>query len=133
MPWTIRDTYHLLESAFQSPDDQALVWDLLLGEEARGRGAGGARGAHPSAQGGGAGQSPAVGGCVLGLLPQAGRGQDRRVLQDLHYVLQLLGDMVLQQARCHHGGPGPRVTIKQRPVVAGDALGFLVGQGDREK
>lgn len=126
-------TYHLLEGALQGPDDQALMRDLLLGEEARGWGAGRARGAHPAAQGGCAGQCPAVGGRVLRLLAQAGGRQDGGVLQDLHDVLQLLRDVVLQQARGHHGSPGPRMTIKQRPVMAGDPLGFLVGEGDREE
>lgn len=115
-------TYHFLECTFKSPDDEALMRDLLLGEEARGRGAGGAGGAHPSTERGRAGQSPAVRGCVVGLLAQAGGRQHGRVLQDLHDVLQLLRDVVLQQAGCHHSSPGPRVTVKQRPVVAGNAF-----------
>lgn len=121
-PGPFRDTYHFLERAFQSPDDQALVRNLLLREEARGWGAGGARRAHASAERGGAGQSPAVGGRVLGLLAQARGRQDGRVLENLHDVLQLLRDMVLQQAGGHHGGPGPCVTVKQRPVVTGNAF-----------
>ena len=106
--------------------------DLLLGEEARGWGAGGARGAHPSAERGRAGQSPAAGGRVVRLLAQAGGRQHSRVLQDLHDVLQLLRDVVLQQVGRHHGSPGPRVTVKQRPVVAGNAFRFLRGEGDKE-
>lgn len=96
--------------------------DFLLGEEARGRGAGGARRPHASAERGCAGQSPAVCGRVLRLLAQAGGRQDSRVLENLHDVLQLLRDMVLQQAGGHHRGPGPCVTVKQRPVVAGNAF-----------
>lgn len=98
------------------------MWNLLLGEEASGWGAGGARGPHASTEGGGPGQSPAVGGRVLGLLAQAGGREDGRVLQDLHHVLQLLGDVVLEQARGHHCGTGPRMTVEQRPVVAGNTF-----------
>ena len=131
-PGVLGHTHHFLECTFKSPNNQALVRDLLLGEEARGRGAGGAWGAHPSAEGGCAGQSPAAGGRVVRLFAQAGGRQYRRVLQDLHDVLQLLRDVVLQQAGGHHGRPGPRVTVKQRPVVAGNAFRFLRGEGDKE-
>lgn len=70
---------------------------------------------------------------ALWLLPQAGRGKDGGVLQDLHDFLQLLCDVVLQQARCHHGSPRACVAIKQGPVVAGDALGLLGKEGDRKE
>lgn len=128
VPGLFGHTYHFLECALKSPDDQTLVWNLLLGEEARGRGAGGAGGPYPSAERGGAGQRAAAGGRALRLVAQAGGRQDGRVLQDLHEVLQLLGDVLLQQAGRHHRGPGPRVTVKQRPIVAGNAFRFLVGE-----
>ena len=45
----------------------------------------------------------------------------------------MLCDVVLQQARRHHSGPGAGVAIKQRPVVAGDALGLLGREGRQER
>lgn len=112
-PCHLLDTYHFLERTFKGADDQALVRDLLLGEEARGRGARGAGGAHPTAKRGCPRQSPAVGRRVVRLLAQAGGRQHSRVLEDLHDVLQLLRDVVLKQAGRHHGCPGPRVSVKQ--------------------
>lgn len=76
----------------------------------------------PAAERGGPGQSAAAGRRVLGLVAQAGGREDGGVLQDVHDGLQLLRDMVLQQAGRHHRGPGPRVAVEQRPVVAGNAF-----------
>lgn len=78
------------------------MWDLLLGEEACRRGAGRAWGPHATPQGSCPCQCPAVGGCVVRFLSQAGGWEDSRVPQDVHNLLQLLQDVVLQQFGSDH-------------------------------
>lgn len=102
---------------------------LLLHEEARGRGAGGARGPRCPAERGGPGEGPlgAPGGevvvvVVVGLLAQAGGGQQGGVTQDVLHLLQVLQDVVVQQAGGHHGGARTRVPVKQSPVVQNQPL-----------
>lgn len=123
-----RHTYHFLECTFYGPNNQALMWDLLLGEEACWRGAGRAWGPHTTTQGGRPCQRPAVGGRVVGLLSQAGGREDGRVPQDVHDLLQLFQDMVLQQFGSDHSCTRPSVSIKQGPVVQVDPICFLEKQ-----
>lgn len=133
---TQRRTYHFLECTFYSPNNQALMWDLLLGEEACWRGAGWARGPHAATQGGRPCQCPAVGGRVVRLLSQAGGGEDGCVPQDVHDLLQLFQDMVLQQFGSDHRCSWPSMSIEQGPVVQADpicVLGRWEGKKRKEK
>lgn len=124
----LRCTYHLLECTFYGPNNQALMWDLLLSEEACWRGAGRAWGPHTTTQGGCPCQRPAVGGWIVRVLSQAGGWKDSRVPQDVHNLLQLLQDVVLQQFGSHHSCPRSSVSIKQGPVVQVDPIRVLEKQ-----
>lgn len=130
----LRHTYHFFECTFYGPNNQALMWDLLLSEETCWRGAGRAWGSHTTAQRGRPCQCPAVGGRVVRLLSQAGGREDGCVPQDVHDLLQLLQDMVLQQFGSDHSCPWPSVSIKQRPVVQVDPICVLEKQeGEKRK
>ena len=128
----LRYTYHFLECTFYGPNNQALMWDLLLSEEACWRGAGRARGPHTTTQGGRSRQCPGVGGRVVRLLSQAGGREDGHVPQDVHDLLQLLQDMVLQQFGSDHSCSWPSVSIKQGPVVQVDPICVLEKQRRRK-
>lgn len=130
----LRYTYHFLECTFYGPNNQALMRDLLLSEEACWRRAGRARGSHTTAQGGRPCQCPAVGGWVVRLLSQARGWEDSCVSQDVHDLLQLLQNMVLQQFGSDHSCPWPSVSIKQGPVVQVDPIWVLEKQeGEKGK
>lgn len=100
-------SHHLFEGVLYGSYHQALVLDLLLGEEARRR-RGAARGARrarcaPQRGGPSEGAVRAWGvslevGVVIGLLPHDGGGQGGQVAQDLDDGLELTGDVVLQQS-----------------------------------
>ena len=100
-------SHHLFEGVLYGSDHQALVLDLLLGEEARRRrgAARGARRARGPAQRGGPGQGSVRArgvslevGVAVGLLAHDGRGRGGQVAQDLDDGLELAGDVVLQEA-----------------------------------
>lgn len=132
----VHATYHIFESIFNSSDHQALVWNFLLGEEACGWGAGWARSPCSTTKWG----SPSK--CTLrcwgemvidGLLPETCWGLQTWSAEDLHYFLEVQGDVVMEKAGCHYSHPRACMTIKQCPVVQGQVLSAVLGEDKSQK
>jgi len=127
--------YHVFEGVLDGADHQALVGNLLLDEEARGRGAGRAGGAGGAAErrGPGEGALGRRGQVVVDRLLAETRGRRQvRTADDLHHLLKVQGDVVMQQAGRHDGRPGAGVAVEHGPVVEGEALGAVLDSDGRQ-
>lgn len=58
-----------------------------------------------------------------GLLAQAGGRLEVRRAQDVHHLLKVQRDVVVEETRRHHGCPAAGVTVKQAPVVESEVVG----------
>ena len=59
---------------------------------------------------------------IYRLLTQAGWGQYVGCAEDLQHLLEMQGDVVMEEARSHYSYPRTSVAIKQRPVMEGEVF-----------
>lgn len=113
-------SYHVFESILNRSDYQALLWNLLLSKEARGWASRWARCPRCTPQ------RCCPGECTLGrrgevmidgLLSQTCGSQQVGSAEDLHHLLKVQGDVMMQEVWSHDSSPGASVAVKQRPVV----------------
>lgn len=113
-------SYHVFESILNRSDYQALLWNLLLSKEARGWVSRRARCPRCTPQ------RCRPGECTLGsrgevmidgLLSQTCGSQQVGSAEDLHHLLKVQGDVMMQEVWSHDGSTGASVAVKQRPVV----------------
>lgn len=113
-------SYHVFESILNGSDHQALVCNFLLSKEACGWGAGWTRSPRGTPERGSPGEGTLGrwGEVVIDrLFAQARGGQQVRSAEDLHHLLKVQGNVVMEKAGGHYSGPRAGVAIKQRPVV----------------
>lgn len=128
-------SYHVFESILNRSDHQALLWNLLLGKEARGWASRWARCPRRTPQ------RCCPGECTLrrrgevmidGLLSQTRGSQQVGSAEDLHHLLKVQRDVMMQEVWSHDGSPGASVAVKQRPVVQHQIFRSVLCNGKRK-
>lgn len=113
-------SYHVFESILNRSDYQALLWNLLLSKEACGRASRRARCPCCTPQ------RCCPGECTLGcrgevmidgLLSQTRGSQQVGSAKDLHHLLKVQGDVMMQEMWSHDGSPWASMAVKQCPVI----------------
>lgn len=126
-------SYHVFEGVLNGSNHQTLMGDFLLGEKACGRGVGGTRsaGGPPKRSGPGEGTVGCGGEEMIdGLLLQASWRRQVGCAEDLHYLLEVQGDVVMEEAGGDDGCPGTSVAIEQCPVVKGEIFRAILQETD---
>lgn len=128
-------SYHVFESILNRSDHQALLWNLLLGKEARGWASRWARCPRRTPQRCCPGERTLRrrGEVMIdGLLSQTRGSQQVGSAEDLHHLLKVQRDVMMQEVWSHDGSPGASVAVKQRPVVQHQIFRSVLCNGKRK-